>query len=113
MNALTLVRKNLLRNKVRVALMLLCIAIAFMIYGVLGSFLSAFELRDQVSAADRLMVTSRVSFSQTIPLAHAERVAKVPGVQASSYVRWGVGYYREPKNMIPIVMIDAESYLPL
>jgi putative ABC transport system permease protein len=112
-NALTLVRKNLLRNKVRVGLMLLCIAIAFMIYGVLGSFLSAFELRDQVSAADRLMVTSRVSFSQTIPLAHAERVAAVPGVKALSYVRWGLGYYREPRNMLPIVMIDAETYLPL
>lgn len=111
MNGFTLVRRNLLRNKLRTLLMLVCIAIAFMIYGVLGSFLASFSVKDQIGSADRLMVTSRVNFLQTFPVSHVEQVRRVEGVTAVSYVRWSLGYLREPGDMMPILFIDAPSYL--
>lgn len=113
MNEGTLVRRNLMRNRVRAVLLIACIAIAFMIYGVLGSVLTAFELKDQVGSADRLMVTNRIGFMQRLPISYVEQVGRVPGVAAVSPVRWSMAYWREPKDVLSIVMIDPDSYLPL
>ena len=106
----TLVRKNLLHNKLRSSLKLFCVTIAFAIYGVLGGFLEAFQLKGQVDAADRMVVTNRVNFMQPLPLSYVDRVARVQGVEAVTYVRWTLAYHREPKDIIPVVMIPADSY---
>lgn len=90
--------------------MLFCVTIAFAIYGVLGGFLEAFQLKGQVDAADRMVVTNRVNFMQPLPLSYVDRVARVQGVEAVTYVRWTLAYHREPKDIIPVVMIPADSY---
>jgi len=113
MNRATLIRKNLSRNKLRTGLMLFCTAIAFAIYGVLGGFLDAFQLKGQIDAADRLVVTNRASFTQPLPLSYADRVARVPRVEAVSFVRWTMSYHRDPKDVVPLIFIPADKYLPM
>lgn len=108
-----LIFQNLARNKVRTGLITICVAIAFAIYGVLGAFLDSFQLKGQIDAADRLMVTNRVNFSQSLPISYANQISRVPGVSGVSHVRWAMAHYKDPKDVIPLIMIDAESYLPM
>lgn len=113
MNGFTLVRRNLARNKLRTTLLLTCIAIAFMIFGVLGSVLSAFQLKDQLTGAERLMVTNRVGLLQTVPIAYVDQVRRLGGVKTASPVRLAIVFWREPKDVISAVMVDPEPYLGL
>ncbi len=113
MNWATLVFQNLARNRVRTCLITACVAIAFTIYGVLGAFLDSFQLKGQIDAADRLMVTNRVNFSLTLPISYGNQIARVPGVAEVSHVRWALTQYKNPKDVIPLIMIDAKSYLPM
>ena len=53
MNDFLLIRRNLFRNKLRAALMIVVIAIAFAIFGVLAAFERAFEAGQNSSEDDR------------------------------------------------------------
>lgn len=113
MKEATLVRRNLLRHPLRTFLMLACIAVAFLIFGVLGSVMSAFQMKDQVATAERLIVTNRNGFLQTLPLSHGAEIAREKGVEAASPVRMMLGYWRNPKDVMSAVMVEPASYLAL
>ena len=69
MNNFTLVRKNLFRRKLRAALMIVSILIAFAIFGVLATFYSGFTAGEDMAAADRLVVVNKINFTQPLPVA--------------------------------------------
>ena len=80
MNDFALVRKNLFRKKLRAALMIASILVAFMIFGVLAGFYRAFTAGEDAAAADRLVVVNKINFTQPLPIAHFNRVGAVEGV---------------------------------
>ena len=61
MNDLTLIRKNLFRKKLRAILLTLSILIAFLIFGVLGSFNRVLNAGVELAAADRLLSLIHIS----------------------------------------------------
>ncbi|AQR72436.1 ABC transporter permease [Sphingomonas sp. LM7] len=111
MRETTLVRRNALRNPVRMFLMVACIAIAFLIFGVLSAVATAFRLEDQPGAQERMMVVNRNGFQQTLPIAYARDVARQANVATSSPVRMALVYWREPKDIVSAVMVEPETYL--
>ncbi|WP_158298727.1 ABC transporter permease [Sphingomonas psychrotolerans] len=113
MRETTLVRRNALRNPVRMLLMVGCIAVAFLIFGVLSAVATAFRLEDQPGAHERMMVVNRNGFQQTLPIAYARDVARQANVAVSSPVRMALVYWRQPKDIVSAVMVEPETYLGL
>lgn len=113
MNDVSLIRKNLFRRKFRTIMLLIAIFIAFLIYGVLSSFEKAFNAGIELSASDRLVTVNKINFTQTLPLAYANRVSSVEGIKRVSHVSWFGGYHQEPKNFIVVFAIQDDRWLDI
>jgi putative ABC transport system permease protein len=111
MNDFLLIRKNLFRRKLRAALLLVSILIAFLIFGVLAGFERAFNSGEDVAAADRLMVVNKINFTQPLPIADFNRVRSVEGVRQVTHLNWFGGYYQEPKNFLIVLAVEPDSYM--
>lgn len=110
MNDFTLVRKNLFRRKLRAALMIVSILVAFAIFGVLAGFYRAFTSGEDRAAADRLVVVNKINFTQPMPVAYFNRVRAVEGVKNVTHANWFGGYYQEPKNVLIVMAINPQTY---
>jgi putative ABC transport system permease protein len=113
MNDLVLIRKNVFRRKLRAALMIVSILVAFAIFGVLAGFERAFHAGQDVAAADRLVVVNKINFTQPLPIAYYNRVRAVEGVRQVTHLNWFGGYYQDPKNFLIVMAVQPESYLEL
>jgi putative ABC transport system permease protein len=111
MNDFVLIGKNLFRRKLRAALMLASILIAFLIFGVLAGFERAFSAGEDVAAADRLMVVNKINFTQPLPIAYFNRVRAIEGVRQVTHLNWFGGYYQEPKNFLIVMAVEPETYM--
>jgi putative ABC transport system permease protein len=111
MNDFVLIGKNLFRKKLRAALMLVSILIAFLIFGVLAGFERAFNAGEDTAAADRLMVVNKINFTQPLPIAYYNRVRGVEGVRQVTHFNWFGGYYQEPKNFLIVMAVEPETYM--
>ena len=110
MNDFDLVRKNLFRRKLRAALMIVSILIAFMIFGVLAGFYRAFTAGEDRAAADRLITVNKINFTQPLPMAYFNRVRAVDGVRQVTHANWFGGYYQDPKNFVMSLAIEPATY---
>ncbi len=113
MTFLQLIRKNLFRKKLRTFLTTVAIFIAFAIFGVLATFQNALNAGADTASADRLIVTNKINFTLSMPIAYVGRVATVPGVKIVSHANWFGGYYQEPKNFLVALAVDPQTYLDL
>jgi len=109
-NDFGLMRKNLFRRKVRAALMIVSILIAFMIFGVLAGFYRAFNSGEDRAASDRLMTVNKINFTQPLPIAYFNRIKAVDGVKQLTYANWFGGYYQDPKNFMVVLAVEPETY---
>src|SRR5690242_16800069 len=100
MNGFYLVLKNLFRKKLRAALMMTSIVIAFAIFGVLAGFERAFDAGQDVAAADRLVIVNKINFTRPLPIAYVNRVRALEGVRQVTHLNWFGGYYQDPKNFL-------------
>jgi putative ABC transport system permease protein len=99
MKFLSLVWSNLKRKKLRTALTLLSIFIAFVLYGLLCTIKEAFTAGIALAEADRLVVRHKVSLIMNLPEAYRARMEKIPGVASAVHMTWFNGIYQdEPKN---------------
>jgi putative ABC transport system permease protein len=110
MNDLTLMRKNLWRKPVRTSLLLISILIAFLLFGVLISFNTA--ITDVRTAPNRMVTLSKINFTESLPIAYYDRVARMEGVQAATHMNWFGGYYQDPqRGFLAVFAVDPSSYL--
>lgn len=110
---LYLIRNNLFRKKLRAILMMVCIFIAFLIFGVLASFERAFSSGESSAAENRLVVNNKINFTQPVPLAYLNRVRGVEGVAVASHWNWFGGYFQEQRNFIIAFAVEPETYLQI
>jgi putative ABC transport system permease protein len=108
-----LVWSNLKRRKARTLFTLLSILVAFLLFGYLAAIRKAFNAGVEVSGADRLLVTHKVSIIQPLPISYKERIAAVPGVVEVSHANWFGGIYQDPKNFFPQMAVEPQSFLDL
>lgn len=109
MNDLFLMRKNLFRTPVRTSLLMVSILIAFLIFSVLFSFNHA--INNFNSLPNRLITLSKINFTETLPMAHYDRVARTEGVAVATHLNWFGGYYQDPvRGFMPVFAVDPETY---
>jgi putative ABC transport system permease protein len=108
-NDLTLIRKNLFRKPVRTTLLLISILIAFLIFAVMLSFNHA--IANFNTKPNRLVTLSKINFTETLPVAHFEKIAGLEGVAVATHLNWFGGYYQDPiKGFIPVFAVEPRSY---
>ncbi|WP_111641854.1 ABC transporter permease [Marinimicrobium alkaliphilum] len=105
--------KNLVRKKLRTTLTILSIAVAFILFGALGSINAAFSQGAEIAGADRLLTIHKVSLIQSLPYSYVNRVRGVEGVNEVTYASWFGGYYQEPRNQFAQFAVDADSYFSI
>src|SRR5262249_50676639 len=98
-------------RKLRAALMIASILVAFMIFGVLAAFHRAFTAGEDRAAADRLVVVNKINFTQPLPIAYVNRIRAVDGVRQLTHANWFGGYYQDPKNFLITIAVEPQTYL--
>ena len=101
MKYLHLIWASLFRSKTRTLLTLLSVVTAFLLFGMLDSVRVAFNSSANVAGYDRLIATSKLSITQSLPYSLASQIASVPGVANVSYAQWFGGIYQDTKNFFP------------
>jgi putative ABC transport system permease protein len=110
MKYLPLIWAGLWRKRARTVLTLLCVVVAFALFGLLNGFTAALGGIIEAMSDTRLRIMSRVNITQPLPLAHRSRIETVPGVDGVSYYNFFAGYYQEPRNSVQTGAIDVETF---
>ncbi|QDA57142.1 ABC transporter permease [Thermomonas aquatica] len=102
----------LFRSKTRTLLTLLSVVAAFLLFGMLDSVRVAFNSGGQVSGANRMVTSSRLSITQMLPYSLDAQIDAIPGVKQAAYAAWFGGIYRDPKNFFANFSVSPD-YLDL
>ncbi len=106
---------NLKRKKLRTALTLLSIVVAFLLFGFLAAIKQALTGGGVTMAGQsRLFVRHRVSLIQFLPQSYKTEMERIPGVAAATSQTWFGGVYQAfPKSFFMQVPVDPEEFLQM
>ena len=110
MKFLPLVWAGIWRRKGRAILTLLSVLNAFLLFGILQGFTSGLNGIVGETHGDILYVTNRVSILEGLPTGHMARIRTVPGVKAVTPLVVFTSTYQSPRNAVPAVAIDPDSF---
>jgi len=108
-NLPTLVWKNMMRKRMRAALTILSVVVAFTLYGMLASLAGVFSGEMRFSADDRLFVTAK--HGGMLPISHVDRIKTIDGIVTERLV-WGMtigAYFRDEQEMFGLQARDADT----
>ena len=101
MNLFQLVFKQMRQRALSTWLTLLSVITAFLLFGMLDSVRVAFNSGGNVTGANRMIASSRLSLTQMLPYSLDPQIRAIQGVKKSSYAAWFGGIYKDPKNFFP------------
>jgi len=100
-----LARRNAWRKPLRTFLLIFCVTVAFLIYGLTASFLNGTQ--GTTGASDDLLgVMSAAGRTQTLPMAAMTRIASEPGVASVAHMTRMRGYVTVEKNVVAVSAIN-------
>lgn len=105
-----LIVSGLKRKKLRTLFTFLSVLVAFLLFGLLAATRQAFTGGTSVAGQHRLVTMSKVSLTQSLPLAYLNRIEAVPGVEEVTYEIWFGGYYQDPKQSVFSFAVKASNY---
>jgi putative ABC transport system permease protein len=97
------------RKPGRTVLIFLQVAVAFALFGVLQGLKSGMDHAIRETRADLLLVFSRASRGDPLPLAVLDRIRTVPGVRIAVPVALTWGTYQKPDQGVGIVAIGPDK----
>src|SRR6185295_7151009 len=110
MKFLPLVWAGIWRKRSRAVLMLLQIASAFALFGLLEGFNSGIKQAIAAARGDRLYVGSHVSLGVPLPISLRARIEGTPGVLAVTARSAVPAIYQIPTRQIAVIGGDAKAY---
>lgn len=110
MKYLSLIWAQLFRSKTRTLLTLFSVIVAFLLFGLLDSVRVAFTSGGSVEGANRLIVASRLSITQSLPVRLESQIRTIPGVRDVTYAMWFGGIYQDPKNFFPNFSVSPNYF---
>ncbi|HVJ52620.1 MAG TPA: ABC transporter permease [Aliidongia sp.] len=113
MKYLPLIWAGLWRKPLRTIFTLLSIIIAFLLFGLLQGVNAAFDQSVATASVNRLVVQSKISFTEPLPYADLPQIEGVPGVTGVAFASWFGPYYQDPKNFLFAFPVDPERYFSL
>jgi len=110
MKYLPLIWSGLWRKPGRTVLILLQVAVAFALFGVLQGLKTGVAHAVAAARADLLLVHSRLSFiTQPLPFGLLEQIRTVPGVKMAIPVELTFGTYQKPDQGIGLVSVSPDE----
>jgi putative ABC transport system permease protein len=113
MKFLWLVLANLRRHKLRTLLTTAGVALALFLFATLRTVVTTLESTAQFGSARRLVTTNATGIVFPLPLAYANKLRAVPGVDAVTWANWFGGRYGDGKRFFAQFAVDPESYLAM
>jgi len=113
MKYLVLILNNLKRHKLRTALTMLSILVAFLLFGYLAAIRTAFTAGIDVADLDRLIVRHKVSLVQLLPASYEARMEQIEGVDGAVGQTWFGGYYQEQRNQFAQMPVKPGEFLDM
>ena len=107
---LPLVWAGIWRKRSRAVLMLLQIASAFALFGLLEGFNAGIKQAIAATRGDRLYVGSNVALGNPLPISLLGRIRATPGVLAATTRSQLPSTYQSPTQQVPVIAGDASSY---
>ena len=113
MKFLPLVLANLGRHKRRTILTIASVALALFLFASLQTVVTTIAAAASFGSARRLVSTNATGIVFTLPIAYANRLQAVPGVQSVTWANWFGGRYGDGKQFFATFAIDPKSYLEM
>jgi putative ABC transport system permease protein len=110
MKYLPLVWAGIWRKRSRAILMLLQIASAFLLFGLLQGLNSGIKEAIARTHADRLYVGSSVSLGVPLPISLLPQIRQVPGVKLATPLIQMPTIYQKPGQGIPLTSVDVAAF---
>src|SRR5919206_4132415 len=98
MHFLKLILRNALRHRLRTALTVLGLVVAFLSFGLLQTVVDAWYHGAEAAAPNRLITRNAVSLTVSLPLHYREKIKAIEEVKTVAAANWFAGVYQEPKN---------------
>lgn len=118
MNLWTLSRKNLFRNRVRLALSALGVAVSVIAFATLRTAIRSWDAAATVARRDRLITRQRVTFVMPLPKRYVDDLAAATGadgkplVERVTFATWFGGRDpARPRSFFASYAIDPTNYL--
>jgi putative ABC transport system permease protein len=106
--------RNALRNKRRLTLTVLSVALSLFLFVTLQTALR--ELTQPATseeAALRIVVRHKVSLGNVLPEKYQSRIERMPGVAYCMKLTWFGGIYKDERNFFPQFAVDAAKLFPV
>ena len=113
MKLLALLGRNLLRKPTRTSLTFASLAIAFLLFMLLQAISDAFSRGVSLEGMDRIVIDSRYSMTDNLPLSYVQQVRSLDEVAQVTSMSWFGGFYREPRNSFATYPVDPASYFDI
>lgn len=113
MKYLPLVWAGIWRKRSRAILMLLQIASAFLLFGLLQGLNSGIKNAIARAHADRLYVASSVSLGVPLPMSLLPQIQHVPGVRAATPFIQIPSIYQKPGQGVPLTAVDVGAFFSM
>lgn len=104
-----LIWAGLWRKKARTILTMLSIIVAFLLFGLLQGVNQGFNSVVENLNVNRLYTSAKTNMVDGLPIAYANRIKSIAGVEHVSHWTYFGGYFREAKNAIPAFATDANE----
>ena len=110
MKLLIYIWRNVTRNKLRSALTILSIGFSLALMTILYGYLAMQNVAEQEAEKyDRLVVLNKLGFAAMMPIAHADRILKLPGIQAVTPFAWFGGTYKDQQSPFAQFGVEPKS----
>jgi putative ABC transport system permease protein len=111
---LHLIWGNLKRKKLRTALTILSILVAFILFGILSAIKQALTGGVSIAGASRLVVRHKVSIIQLLPHSYKARMERIPGVELATHQTWfGGRFMQQDKVFFMQNPVEPEDFLDM
>ena len=111
MNSFALLWANLQRRKIRTYLTLFSVLVAFLLFTILRTMAVWFVSTD--ASVNRLVVTSKYSLIDLLPISQRQQIEAVDGVQAVTHQTWFGGSYQDPRNSFAKFPVEPRAYFDM
>lgn len=101
--------RNALRNKRRLLLTVVSVAVSLFLFATLQTALR--ELTQPATSEDaalRIVVRHKVSIGNVLPEKYGARLERMPGVKTVMKLTWFGGIYKDERNFFPQFAVDAD-----
>jgi putative ABC transport system permease protein len=104
---------NVWRRRIRTTFTLLCVFIAFMLFGLVMTIRNAFTLGVNVAGIDRLVLINKVTLILPLPVSYRARIKQIPGVEVATHQTWFNGAYQKPTNVLSTIAVEPAEHLSI